>query len=81
MVEKFFVCFIDLYGLSCIDWIILLKGLYLIIDKDSKLINDIINLLKQLLTLINRHCRRLLLIDMREADIPLKVKKMLIIVK
>lgn len=76
VIEKFFAAFADLQGLSRDDWVTLREGLQLIRDKDGNTIKELAGLPKQLSTLIDRHRKRLPLINMREADIPLKAEKM-----
>lgn len=76
LIEKFLACFADLQGLSRDEWTMLREGLQLVRDKDGNQIPDLVNLPKQLSTLISRQRKRLPLINMREAEIPLKAEKL-----
>ncbi|KAI1485633.1 hypothetical protein F5X96DRAFT_674446 [Biscogniauxia mediterranea] len=74
--EKALATFADLTGLSREDWKALRETLFLLRDKDGNVLEDVANLPKQLSTLRDRMRKRLPLMNMREADIPLNVLKL-----
>jgi predicted DsbA family dithiol-disulfide isomerase len=74
--EKALATFADLAGLSRQDWASLREVLFLIRDKDGSVPSVIQSLPKQLSTLRDRIRRRMPMMNMREADIPLNILKL-----
>ncbi|KAI0470229.1 hypothetical protein F4859DRAFT_515755 [Xylaria cf. heliscus] len=74
--KKFLATYADLQGLSRTEWTMLREGLHLLKDKNGDVLPEIKELPKQLSTLLSRHRKRLPLINMREAEVPLKAEKM-----
>jgi hypothetical protein len=74
--EKALATFVDLTGVSREDWASLREILFLIRDKDGELPPMIEQLPKQVSTLRDRMRKRMPMMNMREADIPLNVLKL-----
>lgn len=74
--EKALALFAELTGLSRQGWSSLREVLQLLRDDSGSPIRDIVNLPSQLATLKSRLRKRLPLLNMREADIPLNAEKM-----
>ncbi|KAI0592714.1 hypothetical protein F4775DRAFT_597943 [Biscogniauxia sp. FL1348] len=74
--EKALAAYADLYGLSRDQWTSLREVLHIVRDADDKVPADIANLPLQLSTLLDRFRRRMPLMNMREANIPLKAEKL-----
>ncbi|KAL7625329.1 hypothetical protein AAE478_004545 [Parahypoxylon ruwenzoriense] len=74
--EKALAAFAELTGLSRQEYASLREVLLLLKDSNGNQIQDVLNLPNQLSTLISRFRRRLPLLDMRQAQIPLNPEKM-----